>query len=228
MGEPDEEGAQVEESPIMAKSLEVAGMAVESISKELAALIQPLLRPGMEATGEIIADRINFWRLKQRVTLVQKAMQLLESKNIKPKSVPPKILASVLNSGSLEEDETLTSKWAGLLASAAAGDAIHPSYPNILEQLSPDEARMLDVMYQRLIERLSDKRKAHYSLGELRQLIITSAEQFQIILGNLRRLELCRIHDDVDRDYDRTKNERYTPTLTGLGREFIKVCRGPS
>jgi hypothetical protein len=90
----------LEKLEIVAKAVDVAGKAAESISKELAALIQPLLRPGMEATGEMIADQINYWRLKRRVALVEKVMQLLESKNIKPKSVPPKILAAVLNTGS--------------------------------------------------------------------------------------------------------------------------------
>jgi hypothetical protein len=180
----------------------------------------------MEATGEMIADQINFWRLKRRVTLVQQAMKLLESKNIKPKSVPPKILASVLNAGSLEEDETLTSKWAGLLASAAAGDAVHPSYPNILEQLSPDEARVLDMMYQRLIENPSDRDNALFSLGELRQTMSTSDEQLRIVLGNLRRLELCAIHEDIDRFYRPDMNNLYKLNLTGLGKDFIKACRG--
>jgi hypothetical protein len=63
----------LEKLEIVAKAVDVAGKAAESISKELAALIQPLLRPGMEATGEMIADQINYWRLKRRVALVEKA-----------------------------------------------------------------------------------------------------------------------------------------------------------
>jgi hypothetical protein len=217
----------LEKFEIVAKAVDVAGKAAESISKELAALIQPLLRPGMEATGEMIADQINYWRLKRRVALVEKVMQLLESKNIKPKSVPPKILAAVLNTGSLEEDETLTAKWAGLLASAAAGSALHPSYPSILDQLSPDEAGVLDAMYQRLIENPSDKEKASFSLGDLRKTMSTSAEQLRIILGNLKRLELCRIHDEIDRFYGPDMNNSYKLNLTGLGEDFIKACSGP-
>jgi Abortive infection alpha len=114
------------------------------------------------------------------------------------------------------------------LASAAAGSAIHPSYPSILEQLSPDEARLLDAMYQRLIEHCSNESKALFSLRDLRKVMTISVEQFQIILGNLRRLELCRIDDEIDRFYGPDMNNNYQLAVTGLGKDFIKMCRGPS
>ena len=114
-------------------------LGIGKASEELASLISPLLRPGAETAGQIIADQMNSWRLKRGIMLVESMMQLLKSRNREQKSLPYKILASVLNNGSLEEDETLTAKWVGLLASAAAGDGIHPSFPSILTQLTPNE-----------------------------------------------------------------------------------------
>jgi hypothetical protein len=82
------------------------GKATEALVK----LIDPLLRPGAEAAGELATDQLKYWRFKRAITLAEKARDILKSKNIEPKAFPLKILAPIINSGSLEEDETLTEK----------------------------------------------------------------------------------------------------------------------
>ena len=59
-------------------------------------------------------------------------------------------LLPLLESAALEEEDDLSSKWAALLANAATPDSpvdIYPSFPHILSQLSPREARVLDGIY---------------------------------------------------------------------------------
>jgi hypothetical protein len=61
--------------------------------------------------------------------------------------VPDKIAIPILDAASLEDDETLQEKWAGLLASAAdpaSRDIVHPSFPEMLKTFSPQEAKFLD------------------------------------------------------------------------------------
>jgi Abortive infection alpha len=203
------------------------GKATEAVSKELAQLISPLLHPGAEIGGQIIADQMNHWRCKRAVILLEKTMDFLKRKDIDPRSVPPKILAVVLNQGSLEEDETLSSKWAGLLASAAAGDAVHPSYPGILEQLTPGEARMLDIMYQCHIENPSDEYKASFQAHELYRVIKLPGEQFNIALHNLKSLELYQTTSVIEIPHRSIESYMLEITLTFLGENFVKVCRGP-
>jgi hypothetical protein len=138
----------------MADDLMGLGKAIEAITKELGELVNPLLRPGAEVAGQMLADQWNHWRLTRMVSLVKKQKQLLEENNIQPKAVPPKLLVPILSSGSLEEDDYLTNKWAGLLASAAAGDPIHTSYPKILSELTSGEAKILDILYERATDNI--------------------------------------------------------------------------
>ena len=39
-------------------------------------------------------------------------------------------------------------KWAGLLASSAAGNEVHSSFPQLLSQLSSCDAKLLDGLYK--------------------------------------------------------------------------------
>lgn len=66
---------------------------------------------------------------------------------VTPETVADKLAVPILQAASLEDDETLQEKWAGLLASAAdpaSRDNVHPSFPELLRGLSPQEAKFLD------------------------------------------------------------------------------------
>ena len=57
----------------------------------------------------------------------------------------------LLEGAALEDDENLSNKWAGLLASAATSNEAehsHPSFPRILSEMSPREALILDKLYR--------------------------------------------------------------------------------
>jgi hypothetical protein len=223
----------------MADDMLGLGKAAEAMTKELANLINPLLRPGAETAGQIITDQMNYWRLRRAISIAKKTTKLLEDSGINPKAVPPNILIPILNNSSLEEDEGLASKWAGLLASAAAGNSIHVSYPNILAELTPDEARILDAMYQGYTED-----KLRFEWKELETTIIRSAESdstvnvkigmshLMIYLQNLSRLGLCDVPDDLLKFGSFSSSSisaanRVAITLTMFGITFLRACYGP-
>jgi hypothetical protein len=155
----------------MAEDLIGFGKALASIpelTKELREFISKLLWPAGEETGELLRDKVKFLRFKNAVRTVQKAEQLLRDHGISPKSISLKTLIPIVEGCSIEEeDDNLVSKWAGLLASAAAGDPVHSSYPKILAELTSVEARILDAMYQRFIENEPDKQRAWFTMPEL-------------------------------------------------------------
>jgi len=78
----------------------------------------------------------------------------LAARGIDPQHVPAKILFPLLDYGSREDpdDAEMVTRWAALLANAAAGDgagaAVLPSFPRILSELSPEEAAILDLLYR--------------------------------------------------------------------------------
>jgi hypothetical protein len=165
----------------MAEDLLGIGKATEAIAKEVASLISPLLRPGVEITGHIITDQMTYLRLTRWVSILKKQQKLLEDNNIQPQMVPPKLLVPILMNGSLEDDDDLIDKWAGLLASAASGYSVHSSFPRILAELTSAEAKILDAMYERLMQTTSNRTDL-YNLIELHQMTSLSSEEFKVLL----------------------------------------------
>jgi hypothetical protein len=216
----------------MAEDLFGIGKATEAVAKEVASLIGPLFRPGAEVTGQMIADQMGHWRLTRIVLLGKKQQKLLEDNNIQPRMVPPKLLLPILMNGSLEDDDDMLDKWAGLLASAAAGDPVHTIYPKILSELTSTDAKILDAIYQRLIETTSEEHDL-FTLGELSQQIDVPPEEFQIAIHNLNRLELWEVpasktgrpvtYVDLSGNIPKHLKVRLLP----IGRGFVKTCRGP-
>jgi hypothetical protein len=105
--------------------------------------------PGAEV-GELLADRVRFRRFRNQLRIVEKAQKMLAEAGIEPGMVPLGVLAPLLDGASWEEDDSMSVRWASLLASAAIEDvSVPPSFPEILRQLRPIEARMLDLIFDR-------------------------------------------------------------------------------
>jgi hypothetical protein len=217
----------------MAEDLLGIGKATEAIAKEVASLISPLLRPGVEITGHIITDQMTYLRLTRWVSILKKQQKLLEDNNIQPQMVPPKLLVPILMNGSLEDDDDLIDKWAGLLASAASGYSVHSSFPRILAELTSAEAKILDAMYERLMQTTSNRTDL-YNLIELHQMTSLSSEEFKVLIYNLKRLQLWEVPAQTTGDpllfIDFTGEIPSTvkARLSSLGQDFVKACRGPS
>lgn len=129
----------------------------KEIGKEVGGFFRTLLGPATEETGQLIGDYIRYFRFKSTLSIFQKAKENLERKGIEPKAVPLKILVPLLDGASLERDDDLQEKWAGLLASATAGNEVHPRYPKILAELTSVEAQVLDITYRYNQARLYDE-----------------------------------------------------------------------
>jgi hypothetical protein len=75
-----------------------------------------------------------------------------------PQPVPPKILFPLLEGASFEDNEDLHTMWAALLANAADPNTEalpQPAFSDILKQLTPDQAKFLDIIYRETIRRFS-------------------------------------------------------------------------
>ncbi len=104
-----------------------------------------LLKP-LGELGGILSDTIGYWRLKNQVRLMVKAKGWLEQKKVDPAKVLPDIFVPILDEGSKVEDEQLSGMFASLLAShldSRTQDRVHPSFPKVLSQLSPLDARAM-------------------------------------------------------------------------------------
>jgi hypothetical protein len=176
---------------------------------------------------------MTYLRLTRWVSILKKQQKLLEDNNIQPQMVPPKLLVPILMNGSLEDDDDLIDKWAGLLASAASGYSVHSSFPRILAELTSAEAKILDAMYERLMQTTSNRTDL-YNLIELHQMTSLSSEEFKVLIYNLKRLQLWEVPAQTTGDpllfIDFTGEIPSTvkARLSSLGQDFVKACRGPS
>jgi hypothetical protein len=213
------------------------GKAVEAISgltEELRKFLAIIIGPAAEELGELGADKVRFLRFKNWIRTAEAAQELLNKQGISPSTVNLKILAPIMEGSSLEEeDENLTSKWTGLLASAAAGKAIRASYPKILMELEPNEARLLDLLYQielntQGVSEITDELKEKLNVENLRKNAGLTEEELSLCIDNLKRLELCyevgsRLGDGILPPYPRTMI-----AISSLGFNFVEACSSPS
>lgn len=100
--------------------------------------------------SSLMADTVKYWRFKNQLKILQKAKKDLESARLNPKQVPMKFLVPFLEGCSLEDEGSMQDRWCALLSNAINPqneNIILPSYIEILKQLSPREAKMLDVIF---------------------------------------------------------------------------------
>lgn len=118
--------------------------------------IKRIAGPGMdEIVGffqDAAQDKRRGKQFERQVNMFIKAQEFLAAKGLQPQSVPLKSLVPMLEGVKLEENESMQIKWAALLANAAGGKmdvAQLPSFSEILRLLSPTEAKLLDVIYEK-------------------------------------------------------------------------------
>ncbi|WP_161888572.1 Abi-alpha family protein [Pontibacter russatus] len=148
--------------------------------------------PIIEGTGAI-TDKIKFWRFKNQVNTILKAQEFLKEKGIKtPKKLPVKDVTTLLEYASFEEDENMQNKWACLLANAA--DPNNPFdicyiFSQVLNQLSPHEAKLLDYMFSRSFL-MTDRDRPYFEKDDIIRRNFASYEVTLLIFDNLLRLRL--------------------------------------
>ena len=79
---------------------------------------QPVLGPSGRELGELVADRVRFWRWRQLVKIMERAAELKKRRRRKQIDVPLKFFLPFAEEASKESDDALIDLWANLLASA--------------------------------------------------------------------------------------------------------------
>ncbi|HTT23320.1 MAG TPA: Abi-alpha family protein [Candidatus Sulfotelmatobacter sp.] len=118
---------------------------VEQMFAPLQRLIDQLLGDAASEVGLTLGDSVRVWRFKRQLRLLQEVKRLIEQsgKDIKP--IATRLFFPVLEAASIEDDDEMQTRWAALLANEATSvGSMHPSYIDILKQLAPDDARLLD------------------------------------------------------------------------------------
>lgn len=180
--------------------------------------------------GGIIGDPIRYLRIKILINLFNKFKKLLEDNNIEPQKIPLKILSPLLESASLEEDDSLSDRWTALLVSASnptTSKNVQPAFVEILKTLTPIEAKILDDIYnnsektaQGTIQRKST------NIDYITEKFNLSKHEYAIIIENLIRLNLCAspVSGGTTWNSITLYRDNKEVILTPLGIAFIEAC----
>jgi hypothetical protein len=212
------------------------------------AALEAFFGPAVELS-ELGRDAVRWIRFRGQVKIIEGATAMLERRGLAPRYVPAKTLVPLLELAALEDpdDEDMQTRWIALLANAAAGDAANgevlPSLPQILAELTPVEAQMLDWLAEEQ-ERQWPSR-AGTDLGYFGEQLgyprvgLGSPPQdprFGVYVDNLERLRLCLVsHPDervaeLERAFQvgvRPGGSGWAPPrirITDLGVAFVAAC----
>lgn len=207
--------------------------AIERGTREVRQLIQDFLGPTVKEAGETIADRVRYYRVTSSISTVKKARSKLDEAGLAPQEVDLKTLVPLIEFSSLEDDEAMIDKWAGLLASASAGAKSITSHAHILAELSPVDAMVLDAIRRmaRPAMVLNEIQYHGIETPSLQQETGLETDLFLSTLGNLTRLGLIhRVFEEPAIQWGNpplgTANKDMAG-LTPLGQSFLKACAGP-
>lgn len=181
-----------------------------------------LLGPTLTQVGGLLGDSVAHWRFKNQVKILEKTKEYLEKKGISPKALPPTIVIPLLEMSSLEEEPGMQKRWSQLLSTAISDPvSVTPAFPKILSELSPLEANIIDWMQRRVVSQVGWVS----SWEQIRTEFKIDTTSYQIAIGNLVRLNLCRDTPIGDTDSHSSEWESYQRVeFTRLGNAFVYAC----
>lgn len=176
-------------------SLEKQEAEIDISAQEAEGILDKIVPDSVKNTGGILSDTVRYWRWCNQINILKKVKGKIESEGLNVKKVPLRVLVPLIENSSLEEEEGMQERWANLLANAAAGKCeVNPNWIEILKELSPVEANMLDNIYNfAKTETNYGKRKTlQYDKKKVMEIFSLSEEKADLILENLFRLNLCQ------------------------------------
>ncbi len=121
-------------------------------TQKLGGFIANVLKEPLNESIGMLTDKIAYKRWEHTHKLIDKYESFVSQRKNQEKTVaaPPKILFQILESSSLEDEETLQNLWARLLASATHADTksnIRNAFVDIIRQLDVIDVHILKFIY---------------------------------------------------------------------------------
>lgn len=128
----------------------LATAGIEAASQEAQGFLRRIAGRAADEVGLMLQDRVRMYRFRNQLRMLGRAQEMVTEAGLPTRDVPLRLLLPLLDGASLEDDAGLSDKWAALLANAASSrdpQAVLPSFPHILGQMSPRDAEVLDKLY---------------------------------------------------------------------------------
>jgi hypothetical protein len=131
--------------------LELAGRVVQELEPAVRDFAVKVTASPTHELGELLADKMRLRRYQTQIKILEKAQKAAADAGLPASAVPTKVLAPLLAFSGFEneDDEDMVERWANLLANAATDSPaeVPPAFPDILRQLEPVDAKILDLLY---------------------------------------------------------------------------------
>lgn len=207
----------------MPNELESVARAGEHVTEGLSTLVTlaaKFLGPPAEELGGMLGDQLASWRYANAVRILESAEARLEKSDTSRHQIDPKFFFPFIERASLEDNETLSELWVGLLTSAATKDVERAGYTRILSDLEVLDAKILDRLCRGA--RLRSLKPTATSSRWCEELEVTE-EELRLSFQFLKNLGLVEVNDMADLDGRRIDTEWHPTTL---GRDFWMACQG--
>ncbi len=207
---------------------------IEQAFVPLHRLLDQLLGPAATEVGLAAGDSVKFWRIRRALRFVQEIQRLTNHSNKEIHRIATRLFFPVLEAASIEDDDEMQTRWAALIANEATSvGSVHPSYIDVLKQLAPVDAKLLDELCD-WSERYNKRRiTTGYSIplmdGDSEVMVILKSREDS--LDNLVRLGLIRSEYEIER---RARSGRIPESLDNwyelshFAMRFVRACRAPT
>lgn len=193
------------------KSLEIAKKYIDKI-----------VDAPLKELGGLLADKVNYWRFKNKINTILKAKKFLEDKGIDPKKALPETVVPLLESSSDTEDDNLSDMFAGLLAShlsAKSSSVVHPSYAKVLSQLAPSDAYLLRELHKRITNSGKAYNSVGFTLESASDILQVPSNVALLSFQNIWRLGICSHGSGLDH-----LNQKEQIVFTDYGWAMLQAC----
>jgi hypothetical protein len=217
--------------------LELASKVLQELEPAVREFASEVTGSTRYEVGELLAGKFRLRRYRSEIKLWKEAQQIAKDAGLPPSAVPVKVIAPLLAYAVLEEedDDDMRTRWANLLANAGTESPadVPPSFPELLRQLEPLDAAMLDLMFDSgrgYAARDGGRMPGGWQAAafdhhfDFERGTVTRAR-----LENLVRLGLA-FHPSADvgeLKANRPPLARERIGLSELGVEFVRACRPP-
>jgi hypothetical protein len=211
-----------------------------AVSVPFTAIVKRMLGPAADELAEMWRDQVRLYRYERQLKCVEKAEKMAKDAGFTPEAVPPKILFPLLEGASFEDNEDLHTMWAALLANAASSDRnemVHPAFISTLRQLTPNEALLLNWIYDhprnRTFDQAFDAPQSYTALAYIYAELIgvlKPDEEGTIHRAWIDRLDFGTCLNSLESAYlirqESVEGDRCY-ALTPRGYIFVRACRPP-
>jgi len=140
---------KIEKSGIDLLGIQPIGKAVNTTVEKLFQGIEGFLKsvcvPASEELGLMFRDKIQYWRLKNILQIIEKSKGKLIFQN-EQLQIHPRVALGIIDNSSLVDDEELQEMWAGLFAASCTKSGQNDEnliFVNLLKQLTVAQAKIL-------------------------------------------------------------------------------------